>query len=157
MRLAGDEGSDGFIVTARAGRDQGVDASKLDRYSTFLEELKNVGPPTSNGKPNRGHAVAAPNCRVGAVVEQEFDHLEAIVAANRLIERCHSPPRHPIRICGVFQYKAETVKIVPVALSQERGAEAPLVEFAAFEQDLDRKSTRLNSSHSGESRMPSSA
>ena len=36
-------------------------------------------------------------------------------------------------------------------------AKGDLIEFAPVRQKRDRKSTRLNSSHSGESRMPSSA
>ena len=38
---------------------------------------------------------------------------------------------------------------------QHRVAEEPPIQWP--EDDVDRKSTRLNSSHSGESRMPSSA
>ena len=49
-------------------------------------------------------------------------------------------------------------KIVQTAGRNALGEFAP--EFAHFNDDVlfgDRKSTRLNSSHSGESRMPSSA
>ena len=55
------------------------------------------------------------------------------------------PPGHPVRIGAVFQNKAEAVHIVPIALSQECGAEAPFVQLAAFEQDLqDRIVVGLN-------------
>ena len=50
----------------------------------------------------------------------------------------------------------EDLARVPVAATPERRAEtAAMLRFAGGLQD--RKSTRLNSSHSGESRMPSSA
>ena len=38
-----------------------------------------------------------------------------------------------------------------------KGKEERLSEFLSYVEAIDRKSTRLNSSHSGESRMPSSA
>ena len=47
----------------------------------------------------------------------------------------------------------------PAATEQEGGPERTVFELtdAGMEEVRDRKSTRLNSSHSGESRMPSSA
>ena len=49
---------------------------------------------------------------------------------------------------------AESLKRVPSGVSIHRGDRGEVVALLAV---TDRKSTRLNSSHSGESRMPSSA
>ena len=54
-----------------------------------------------------------------------------------------------IRQCGLFSKKAITLSNT-AALDGDAGARA-------WNELIDRKSTRLNSSHSGESRMPSSA
>ena len=46
--------------------------------------------------------------------------------------------------------------VVHLTLGKKRYAQAEQ-DMLNYERELDRKSTRLNSSHSGESRMPSSA
>jgi len=75
-----------------------------------------------------------------------------------------SPPR--IRIDGKLMptefdtlTKEESQKLVYGVLSEDQIAkfEKDLELDFSFGVDKDRKSTRLNSSHSGESRMPSSA
>ena len=45
----------------------------------------------------------------------------------------------------------------PDCVTEIRMGNSVLVVSGYFKKDTDRKSTRLNSSHSGESRMPSSA
>ena len=52
-------------------------------------------------------------------------------------------------------YSQEVEMMCPVSQGVNHGA-APIPEEAKWVQS-DRKSTRLNSSHSGQSRMPSSA
>ena len=56
----------------------------------------------------------------------------------------HAPEIHPLRSCTSTQAEA------PCVVSQ-------YIYFYVYMHVADRKSTRLNSSHSGESRMPSSA
>src|SRR6056297_4289463 len=59
---------------------------------------------------------------------------------------------------GDFQIKMAVCAIDPRIDPLERGlAEAGRIQGAGADEQSDRKSTRLNSSHSGESRMPSSA
>src|SRR6056297_2781890 len=55
--------------------------------------------------------------------------------------------------------KTTTLKAISNLLKSERGevTKGTIHYRGERVQDLDRKSTRLNSSHSGESRMPSSA
>ena len=50
-----------------------------------------------------------------------------------------------------------TTKYTVSELTELLGKEEKPIYVAVNEEDVDRKSTRLNSSHSGESRMPSSA
>ena len=54
---------------------------------------------------------------------------------------------------GIAAYKTPEL----VRRLRERGADVQIVMTASAEEFVDRKSTRLNSSHSQQSRMPSSA
>ena len=76
-------------------------------------------------------------------------------ARNRLAERLTAVERSgPVTAAAVED-------IAAIARSEEHTSELQSlrrISYAVFAcVDLDRKSTRLNSSHSGESRMPSSA
>ena len=69
-------------------------------------------------------------------------------------------PRHVERRAEHSRLRLQRPRLRHVVHVLERGARVPVPEreravVAAGEED--RKSTRLNSSHSGESRMPSSA
>ena len=53
-------------------------------------------------------AVAVRQRGIGAMVEQVLDHLEAVVAADRLMERSMPPHGYPVRIGAVFKHEADT-------------------------------------------------
>ena len=57
-----------------------------------------------------------------------------------------------------LQLALEIIQVMPVALFQALEIGSCLLQLLQLQLSrIDRKSTRLNSSHSGESRMPSSA
>ena len=72
-------------------------------------------------------------------------------AASRLPPNPPSAPRH------VERQASESMRTYQRLMRRKGGTTHEEVEQSMLVQDLDRKSTRLNSSHSSVSRMPSSA
>ena len=82
-----------------------------------------------------------------------------VISKRRIIDHClakgndtrvyvdETDPLNPVNVYPIFAFKQEDVGSLPVP--------SGVIDIRDWE--TDRKSTRLNSSHSGESRMPSSA
>ena len=70
--------------------------------------------------------------------------LESLVADNEVLKRDNA------ELQNLLAQEREELRTMQEELEERRASDAPF-------RPGDRKSTRLNSSHSGESRMPSSA
>ena len=91
-------------------------------------------------------------------------HYRGQVRHARRVRRVIKPyfPRYLFTCCAELPLApiAHTPGVAAIVQAGPEPLEVPgdvIVELAARADDEDRKSTRLNSSHSGESRMPSSA
>ncbi len=91
LRLSRDKRANGFLVIARAGGNQGLDSSERDRAPMPLKEVERGGAPTTGGEGDRGSALAISHRGVGAVVEQERNCLDTVIAADRLVQRPMPP------------------------------------------------------------------
>ena len=83
------------------------------------------------------------------------DWLETVYTAGKYLER----PETPVFIGGMTQY-IEFDEVISKSATETAYGNQPLGDTAATgyrDWETDRKSTRLNSSHSAKSRMPSSA
>jgi hypothetical protein len=77
--------------------------------------------PRRNGNDDRGSALTVRQLGIGAVVEQELDRLEHVVAADCLMERRLSPPRDPVRIGAALEQQTRQFGVLRNAAAPHYG------------------------------------
>ena len=91
----------------------------------------------------RGHlegvaaVVGVAEVRVGAVVEKHFDHDEAVVAADGVLERRVAPLGHVVRVGAAVEGEEEALLVVPVGFASGEPGEGALVAAAGADEDFD--------------------
>jgi hypothetical protein len=130
------EVADGFAVGEGAGGYELIQTLKVRFEVALGEEAEGVGAASAGGYLGGGVAFASGEFRVGSVVEERFDHDEAVVAAQGLVEGGVAPDGHGVGVAAVLEDELQAGFVVPVGLAEEHGSDAGWVEFAAFEEEF---------------------
>ena len=75
--------------------------------------------------------------RVCAVVEEHFDHDEAVIAADGMLEGCMAPLGHVVGVGAAVEGEEEAFFVVPVGFAGGKPGEGTLVAAAGVDEDFD--------------------
>ena len=122
MGVLGEKGLDAGQIGLRAGGDELIEivggAFEVEGEAALLEGGEDVAASVIRGHLDGIAAVAGvAEVWVGAVVEEHFDHDEAVVAAKGVLEGRMAPVGHVVRVGAAVEGEVEAFFVVPVGFA----------------------------------------
>ncbi len=142
MRILSDECLDAGHISLRAGGDETIEigggAIEFGSGAAALEGGEDVAASVIRGHLEGVAAVdGVAEVRVGAVVEEHFDHDEAVIAADGMLEGRMAPLGHVVGVGAAVEGEEEAFFVVPVGFAGGEPGEGTLVAAAGVDEDSD--------------------